>query len=242
MLTPYIYRHVLTGSYHNYLRIFETETLNDVVLQADKSAFKAKKIGGPLPGNKGVKNGLRPGIRENMALETLDFNKKILHASWHPRESTIAVSAFGVVSPSIPLIWCDRRRVDCSNEQPLLIQLRMNKARSAPSPLATIVHHSCPTAYAHPLPHRSHADVPPLLDHLLHNTHCHHRRNRDRRPETPRSTDESLTTSLVAPHAPLRFLRSCPITIYARCSAVRSPPPHVPGPGALHPYIPRTLH
>ena len=63
------------------------------MLQADKSAFKAKKIGDPLPGNKGVKNGLRPGMRENMALETLDFNKKILHASWHPRESTIAVRA-----------------------------------------------------------------------------------------------------------------------------------------------------
>lgn len=64
-----------------------------MVLQADKSAFKAKKIGGPLPGNKpGMKNGVRPGgMRENMALETLDFNKKILHASWHPRESTIAV-------------------------------------------------------------------------------------------------------------------------------------------------------
>ena len=64
-----------------------------MVLQADKSAFKTKKIGGPLPGNKpGMKNGMRPGgLRENMALETLDFNKKILHASWHPRENTIAV-------------------------------------------------------------------------------------------------------------------------------------------------------
>lgn len=87
-------RHVLTGSYHNYFRIFDVETLNDVVLQADKSAFKAKKIGGPLPGNKlgGAKNGMRPGgLRENMASDTLDFNKKILHASWHPRENTIAV-------------------------------------------------------------------------------------------------------------------------------------------------------
>lgn len=88
-------RNVLTGSYHNYFRIYDVDTLNDVVLQADKSAFKAKKIGGPLPGNKlgAGKNGVRPGgLRENMALDTLDFNKKILHASWHPRENTIAVS------------------------------------------------------------------------------------------------------------------------------------------------------
>lgn len=85
---------MLTGSYHNYFRIFNVDTLNDVVLQADKSAFKAKKIGGPLPNNKtGAKNGVRPGgLRENMLQDTLDFNKKILHASWHPREYTIAVS------------------------------------------------------------------------------------------------------------------------------------------------------
>jgi serine/threonine-protein phosphatase 2A regulatory subunit B len=86
-------RNVLTGSYHNYLRIFDVETLNDVVLQADKSAFKAKKIGGPLTGNKqlGAKNGIKPGSKDTMQLEPLDFNKKILHASWHPRENTIAV-------------------------------------------------------------------------------------------------------------------------------------------------------
>jgi len=86
-------RHVLTGSYHNYLRLFDVETLNDIVLQADKSAFKAKKPSGPLPGNNklGVKNGVRPGLKDAMQLETLDFNKKILHASWHPRENTIAV-------------------------------------------------------------------------------------------------------------------------------------------------------
>jgi hypothetical protein len=89
-------RHVLTGSYHNYFRIYDSDTLSDVVLQADKSAFKAKKIGGPLPGVKnGAKNGVRPGgLRDAMQLETLDFNKKILHASWHPRENTIAVRGF----------------------------------------------------------------------------------------------------------------------------------------------------
>lgn len=84
-------RHVLTGSYHNFFRIYDTDTLNDVVLQADKSAFKAKKIGGPLPGNKNMRNGPKGVLRDTMQLDALDFNKKILHASWHPRENTIAV-------------------------------------------------------------------------------------------------------------------------------------------------------
>ena len=115
-------RHVLTGSYHNYFRIFDADTLNDVVLQADKSAFKAKKIGGPLPGNKlGGKNGMRPGgLRENMALDTLDFNKKILHASWHPRENTIAVRIAWMsivlvfTSPDLCYVIRSLRRTTCS--------------------------------------------------------------------------------------------------------------------------------
>ncbi|KAH7915295.1 WD40-repeat-containing domain protein [Hygrophoropsis aurantiaca] len=87
-------KHVLTGSYHNFFRIFDTDSPNDVVLQADKSAFKAKKAGGPLPGNKnGLKNARPGGLRDAMTMETLDFNKKILHASWHPRENTIAIAA-----------------------------------------------------------------------------------------------------------------------------------------------------
>lgn len=91
-------RHVMTGSYHNYFRIFDVETMNDnppndIVLQADKSAFKAKKMGAQGPNKGGLqKNGQRPGgLKEQMNLETLDFNKKILHGSWHPRENTIAV-------------------------------------------------------------------------------------------------------------------------------------------------------
>lgn len=86
-------KHVLTGSYHNFFRIFDVDSPNDVVLQADKSAFKAKKIGGPLPNKNGLKNGRPGGLREAMQSETLDFNKKILHASWHPRENTIAIAA-----------------------------------------------------------------------------------------------------------------------------------------------------
>jgi serine/threonine-protein phosphatase 2A regulatory subunit B len=85
------------------------DTLNDVVLQADKSAFKAKKIGGPLPGNKqlGAKNGImKPGLKDAMQVEPLDFNKKILHASWHPRENTIAVCICRVWTTAALILLC----------------------------------------------------------------------------------------------------------------------------------------
>lgn len=91
--TPIHSRHVLTGSYHNYFRIYDVQTTQDVVLQADKSAFKAKKIGLNGPMAKGAGNGVKSGPlgKEGMNIDTIDFNKKILHASWHPRENTIAV-------------------------------------------------------------------------------------------------------------------------------------------------------
>jgi serine/threonine-protein phosphatase 2A regulatory subunit B len=37
------YSHVMTGSYHNYFRIYDVDGSSDVILQADKSAFKAVK-------------------------------------------------------------------------------------------------------------------------------------------------------------------------------------------------------
>jgi serine/threonine-protein phosphatase 2A regulatory subunit B len=61
---------VLTGSYHNYFRIYDVQGDNDVVLQADKSAFKAKKIGGA--------RGKAPGKKDGLQTDNIDFTKKIV--------------------------------------------------------------------------------------------------------------------------------------------------------------------
>lgn len=101
---------VMTGSYNNNFMIYPTEEQKDteIVLQADKSAFKAKKVGVPTPMSKG--NGKKPGSRSGspagpgsrMKKETdadqIDFNKKILHMSWHPFEDSIAIAATNNVS------------------------------------------------------------------------------------------------------------------------------------------------
>lgn len=108
---------VMTGSYNNNFMIYPTEETKDteVVLQADKSAFKAKKVGVPTPMNKG--NGKKAGSRSGspagpgsrMKKETdadqIDFNKKILHMSWHPFEDSIAIAATNNVSCSLGELW-----------------------------------------------------------------------------------------------------------------------------------------
>ena len=109
---------VMTGSYNNNFMIYpsDPDKETEVVLQADKSAFKAKKVGVPTPINaptsptSGKKGGSRagspaagtPGAAQRMRKETdadqIDFNKKILHMSWHPFEDSIAIAATNNVS------------------------------------------------------------------------------------------------------------------------------------------------
>ena len=80
---------VLTGSYNNYFHIFDREGQSDIILQADKSAFKAKRSQGKTKGPPRPKT----PKREEINVEAVDFGKKILHGAWHPRENSIAIAA-----------------------------------------------------------------------------------------------------------------------------------------------------
>jgi hypothetical protein len=105
-------KNVMTGSYNNNFMIYPSDPDKDteIVLQADKSAFKAKKVGIPTPMNAGAGKDGKKGSRasspaggaQRMRKETdadqIDFNKKILHMSWHPHEDSIAIAATNNVS------------------------------------------------------------------------------------------------------------------------------------------------
>jgi serine/threonine-protein phosphatase 2A regulatory subunit B len=108
-------KNVMTGSYNNNFMIYPSEEGKDteVVLQADKSAFKAKKVGIPTPMNSATSPGSKDGkkgsrasspaggaqrMRKETDADQIDFNKKILHMSWHPQEDSIAIAATNNVS------------------------------------------------------------------------------------------------------------------------------------------------
>lgn len=106
-------QNVMTGSYNNNFMIYPTDQdkETEIVLQADKSAFKAKKVGVPTPMNKGA-NGKKSGsgspagpgsrMKKETDADQIDFNKKILHMSWHPYEDSIAIAATNNVSYNNP--------------------------------------------------------------------------------------------------------------------------------------------
>lgn len=98
---------VMTGSYNNNFMIYqnsvspecsitEQENEREIVLQADKSAFKVKK-GGNNNNNNNNNNGNNK--RKNLSMinkfdaDSIDFKKSILHLSWHPMENSVAIAA-----------------------------------------------------------------------------------------------------------------------------------------------------
>ncbi|ANZ75046.1 Protein phosphatase PP2A regulatory subunit B [Komagataella phaffii CBS 7435] len=88
---------IMTGSYNNNFMIYpnavssssKTVSENEIVLQADKSAFKAKKLNSR---RKEPSNGLSM-MRKEMQFDDIDFKKSILNLSWHPRENSVAIAA-----------------------------------------------------------------------------------------------------------------------------------------------------
>ncbi|KAI8360458.1 WD40-repeat-containing domain protein [Mortierella sp. GBAus27b] len=83
-------KNVLTGSYNNTFYIYDRNGKGDVTLQADKSAFRAKRVGSAK--NKMMAR-TKNGKKEDISVDSIDFSKKILHASWHPNENSIAIAA-----------------------------------------------------------------------------------------------------------------------------------------------------
>jgi len=81
---------ILAGSYSNIINIYDVNGERDIQIPADKNAFKSKNVG--TVKNRHATN--RSGSRiDDSSLHSIDFNKKILHASWHPQESTVAIAA-----------------------------------------------------------------------------------------------------------------------------------------------------
>ncbi|XP_035672045.1 serine/threonine-protein phosphatase 2A 55 kDa regulatory subunit B beta isoform-like [Branchiostoma floridae] len=79
---------IMTGSYNNFFRMFDRNTKRDLTLEASRENTKPKCI---LKPRRVCTGGKRK--KDEISVDSLDFNKKILHTAWHPTENIIAVAA-----------------------------------------------------------------------------------------------------------------------------------------------------
>ncbi|CAG2109565.1 unnamed protein product [Medioppia subpectinata] len=80
--------YIMTGSYNNFFKIFDRQTKRDVMLEASKEIAKPRTI---LKPRRVCTSGKKK--KDEISVDSLDFNRKILHTAWHPNENIIAVAA-----------------------------------------------------------------------------------------------------------------------------------------------------
>uniref|UniRef100_W5NGT3 Serine/threonine-protein phosphatase 2A 55 kDa regulatory subunit B n=1 Tax=Lepisosteus oculatus TaxID=7918 RepID=W5NGT3_LEPOC len=78
---------VMTGSYNNFFRMFDRGQRKDVTLEASRESSKPRSV---LKPRKVCAGGKRK--KDEISVDSLDFNKKILHTAWHPQDNIIAVA------------------------------------------------------------------------------------------------------------------------------------------------------
>uniref|UniRef100_H2YS87 Serine/threonine-protein phosphatase 2A 55 kDa regulatory subunit B n=1 Tax=Ciona savignyi TaxID=51511 RepID=H2YS87_CIOSA len=105
---------IMTGSYNNFFRVFDCNSKKDVTLEASRenSRQRAQLNGALFKGvynispivTKGLIKSQRNDIylsflqggkrkKDEVSVDSLDFNRKILHTAWHPKDKIIAVAA-----------------------------------------------------------------------------------------------------------------------------------------------------
>ena len=81
-------RKLITGTYNNFFRIFDRSGQNDYCYEASRDMTTLGQI---LRHKKVTQTAKRK--RDEVSVEHLDFNRKILHAAWHPRDNILAIAA-----------------------------------------------------------------------------------------------------------------------------------------------------
>ncbi|CAH1396387.1 unnamed protein product [Nezara viridula] len=84
-------QYIMTGSYNNFFRMFDRASRRDVTLEASREIAKPKTVLKPRKVYQVCTGGKRK--KDEISVDCLDFNKKILHTAWHPTENIIAVAA-----------------------------------------------------------------------------------------------------------------------------------------------------
>lgn len=82
-------RHLLTGSYNNFFRLFDHESHKDGLFEAAGDTLQNRQ---PLKPKKVYVAGQKRR-KDEISVESLDFAKKLLHVTWHPSENMFAMAS-----------------------------------------------------------------------------------------------------------------------------------------------------
>lgn len=79
---------LISGTYNNFFRIFDRQSNTDYCYEASRDMTTL----GQILRHKKVTQTTRKR-KDEVGVDSLDFNRKILHAAWHPRDNILAIAA-----------------------------------------------------------------------------------------------------------------------------------------------------
>ena len=82
-------RKLITGTYNNFFRIFDRQSKEDYCYEASRDMTTL----GQILRHKKVTQTAARKRKDEVGVDSLDFNRKILHAAWHPRDNILAIAA-----------------------------------------------------------------------------------------------------------------------------------------------------
>ncbi|CAF0773492.1 unnamed protein product, partial [Brachionus calyciflorus] len=105
--------HILTGSYNNFFKSFNRNSKQEQMFECSREQTKPRQQlrpkrvtnsnlsngqngnSSPLLNSKrnNLLNGKSNAYKDEVNVDNLDFTKKILHTSWHPKDNVIAIAA-----------------------------------------------------------------------------------------------------------------------------------------------------
>lgn len=92
IIRDFLFRAILTGSYGSLFRVFDIASKKDVTYEASKDVTKVKAVLKPkkiITGSDRLSAQKRK--KDEIATDSLDYSRKVLHASWHPKENVLAL-------------------------------------------------------------------------------------------------------------------------------------------------------
>lgn len=81
-------RYIMTGSYNSFFKVFDRESKRDATLEATRDGLKIRQT---LRHRRVCQGGKRK--KDEVSVDCLDFNKKILHVAWHPSDEVVTLAA-----------------------------------------------------------------------------------------------------------------------------------------------------
>lgn len=79
---------IITGTYNNFFRIFDRQMNDEYCYEASRDMSTLGQI---LRHKRVITTGRKR--KDEVSVDSLDFNRKILHAAWHPRDNILAIAA-----------------------------------------------------------------------------------------------------------------------------------------------------